>query len=88
MTSSLWLIKRKTRHVPIHHQNGVNDLEVLCKLTSSNGPYGRIDIGVLGEVPELKLVMPKNVQLMEKDENSFIIVENKKKKKKCRKMSK
>ena len=62
-------------------KNGKTDIEVLCKTLQNNGPYQRLDIGILGAVPKLKLVTPRSQASAELDNNAFTKVLSKKAKK-------
>ena len=62
-------------------KNGINDIEVMCKTLQNNGPYQRIDIGILGAVPKLKLVTPRSSASTDLDKNIFTKVLSKKAKK-------
>ena len=41
-------------------KSGLVDIEVLCKTENSGAPYRRIDLGLLGAVPDLKTVTPNS----------------------------
>ena len=69
-------------------KNGTTDLEVLCKTLDNNGPYQRIDLSILGAIPKLKLVTPKSVALIQKENEDFTKVLSKKAKKLGKKVSK
>ena len=69
-------------------KNGTTDLEVMCKSLNNNGPYGRIDLGVLCAVPKLKLITPRPSASIDKDKDDFIKVTSKKAKKSGRAVSK
>ena len=78
------LIEYKTERDPqIPNKNTTNDLEVLVKSTASNreGPYRRIDPGMLGVVPQLKLSTVAKVEGENLDPSTFITVSAKKRKK-------
>ena len=69
-------------------KNGTTDLEVMCKSLNNNGPYKRLDLGILGAVPKLKLITPKQSSSVEKNKDEFIKVTSKKAKKSGRAVSK
>ena len=60
-------------------KNNTTDLEVLLKSTKPNrlGPYRRIDPAILGEVPDLDLKTEKPDPNTTPDPNAFSTVENK-----------
>ena len=68
----------------------LNDLEVLIKSTVGNrsGPYRRIDPGILGAIPELKLKTGRSGEKVEEDPNAFTTVERSRRKKHGKHVSK